>query len=77
MVEDIEVSPPKAHEVRIEIYYTGVCHTGKPPFQCSLPEIGTTTKEMDVLNWVSLLTRIEQMRTHCQERTPKVPSLLF
>ncbi|KAI9698054.1 MAG: S-(hydroxymethyl)glutathione dehydrogenase [Candelina mexicana] len=26
-VEDIEVAPPKAHEVRIEIYYTGVCHT--------------------------------------------------
>jgi Zn-dependent alcohol dehydrogenase len=28
-VEDIEVAPPKAHEVRIEIYYTGVCHTGE------------------------------------------------
>lgn len=27
-MEDIEVAPPKAHEVRIEIYYTGVCHTG-------------------------------------------------
>ncbi|MCJ1365526.1 S-(hydroxymethyl)glutathione dehydrogenase [Acarospora aff. strigata] len=26
-VEDIEVAPPKANEVRIEIYYTGVCHT--------------------------------------------------
>lgn len=26
-IEDIEVDPPKAHEVRIEIYYTGVCHT--------------------------------------------------
>ncbi|KAL8969699.1 MAG: hypothetical protein Q9183_001874 [Haloplaca sp. 2 TL-2023] len=26
-VEDIEVAPPKAHEVRIEVYYTGVCHT--------------------------------------------------
>jgi len=26
-LEDIEVAPPKAHEVRIEIYYTGVCHT--------------------------------------------------
>jgi S-(hydroxymethyl)glutathione dehydrogenase/alcohol dehydrogenase len=26
-VEDIEVLPPRAHEVRIEIYYTGVCHT--------------------------------------------------
>ncbi|CAF9920939.1 MAG: formate dehydrogenase (NAD+) [Gomphillus americanus] len=26
-IEEIEVAPPKAHEVRIEIYYTGVCHT--------------------------------------------------
>ncbi|RAL61364.1 hypothetical protein DID88_009499 [Monilinia fructigena] len=26
-IEDIEVAPPKANEVRIEIYYTGVCHT--------------------------------------------------
>jgi len=27
-IEDVEVGPPRAHEVRIEIYYTGVCHTG-------------------------------------------------
>lgn len=26
-VEIIEVAPPKAHEVRIEVYYTGLCHT--------------------------------------------------
>ncbi|KFY78800.1 hypothetical protein V498_09050, partial [Pseudogymnoascus sp. VKM F-4517 (FW-2822)] len=26
-IEDIEVAPPRANEVRIEIYYTGVCHT--------------------------------------------------
>ena len=26
-IEDVEVAPPKAHEVRIEIQYTGVCHT--------------------------------------------------
>ena len=26
-IEEIEVAPPKAHEVRIQIYYTGVCHT--------------------------------------------------
>ena len=26
--EDVEVSPPRAHEVRIKIHYTGVCHTG-------------------------------------------------
>lgn len=24
----MEVGPPRAHEVRIQIYYTGVCHTG-------------------------------------------------
>ena len=30
-IEDIEVEAPKAHEVRIEIYYTGVCHTGLLP----------------------------------------------
>jgi S-(hydroxymethyl)glutathione dehydrogenase/alcohol dehydrogenase len=26
-IEDIEVEAPKAGEVRIQIYYTGVCHT--------------------------------------------------
>ncbi|KAL4894449.1 chaperonin 10-like protein [Aspergillus ambiguus] len=26
-IEDIEVAPPKAHEVRIQIHHTGVCHT--------------------------------------------------
>ncbi|KAI9819723.1 MAG: S-(hydroxymethyl)glutathione dehydrogenase [Thelocarpon impressellum] len=26
-IEDVEVAPPQANEVRIEIYYTGVCHT--------------------------------------------------
>ncbi|CAG8982485.1 hypothetical protein HYALB_00002264 [Hymenoscyphus albidus] len=26
-IEDIEVAPPQANEVRIEIHYTGVCHT--------------------------------------------------
>lgn len=25
--EDVEVLPPRAHEVRIQIKYTGVCHT--------------------------------------------------
>ncbi|KAK2466442.1 hypothetical protein APHAL10511_002084 [Amanita phalloides] len=25
--EDIQVAPPKAHEVRIRILYTGICHT--------------------------------------------------
>lgn len=26
-IEDIEVAPPKAHEVRIKVLHTGVCHT--------------------------------------------------
>jgi hypothetical protein len=29
--EDVEVGPPRAHEVRIKIHYTGVCHTGNGP----------------------------------------------
>lgn len=27
-VEDVQVAPPKAHEVRIKVLHTGVCHTG-------------------------------------------------
>ncbi|PPR03848.1 hypothetical protein CVT26_000846 [Gymnopilus dilepis] len=26
-IEEVEVAPPKAHEVRIHILYTGICHT--------------------------------------------------
>ncbi|KAH1840910.1 S-glutathione dehydrogenase [Paecilomyces variotii] len=26
-IEDVQVAPPKAHEVRIQILHTGVCHT--------------------------------------------------
>lgn len=26
-IENVEVGPPKAHEVRIHILYTGICHT--------------------------------------------------
>ncbi|KAM3487987.1 hypothetical protein MY3957_008717 [Beauveria namnaoensis] len=26
-IEDVQVAPPKAHEVRIQIMHTGVCHT--------------------------------------------------
>ncbi|PKX97993.1 bifunctional alcohol dehydrogenase/S-(hydroxymethyl)glutathione dehydrogenase [Aspergillus novofumigatus IBT 16806] len=26
-IEDVEVAPPKAHEVRIKVLHTGVCHT--------------------------------------------------
>jgi len=37
--EDVEVAPPRAHEVRIKIHYTGVCHTGTVP---PLPELQNT-----------------------------------
>jgi Zn-dependent alcohol dehydrogenase len=37
-IEDIEVAPPKAHEVRIEIFYTGVCHTGGRSWSSSLDQ---------------------------------------
>jgi S-(hydroxymethyl)glutathione dehydrogenase/alcohol dehydrogenase len=36
-IEDIEVAPPKANEVRIQIYYTGVCHTGKLIINSTFP----------------------------------------
>ncbi|EDR14750.1 uncharacterized protein LACBIDRAFT_292173 [Laccaria bicolor S238N-H82] len=26
-IEEVQVSPPRAHEVRIQILYTGICHT--------------------------------------------------
>jgi hypothetical protein len=36
-IEDIEVASPRAHEVRIEIYYTGVCHTGATSCMVNTP----------------------------------------
>ena len=27
VIEDVTVAPPKAHEVRIKVLYSGVCHT--------------------------------------------------
>ncbi|XWX00772.1 hypothetical protein V2A60_008793 [Cordyceps javanica] len=36
-LEDIEVAPPKAHEVRAQIHYTGVCHTGTGAVRRSAP----------------------------------------
>jgi hypothetical protein len=55
-IEDVEVAPPKAHEVRIEIYYTGVCHTG--------------AVEVAVGFLFSLLIS-SQMRTHCLAKIRK------
>ena len=60
-IEDIEVEPPKAHEVRIEIYYTGVCHTGKYR-HC----LGIHSDFEGV-----------QMHTHYRERILKGPSQSF
>jgi len=53
-IETIEVAPPKAHEVRIKIYATGICHTddytlsGKDPeglFPCILGHEGAGVVE--------------------------------
>ena len=60
-LETIEVAPPKAHEVRIEIFYTGVCHTGILTFmlQCA---------------WRA---NHLQMPTHFPEKIPRELSQLF
>lgn len=39
-IEDVEVAAPKAHEVRIEIHFTGVCHTGKTNQAVATPKAG-------------------------------------
>lgn len=38
IIETIEVLPPRAHEVRIEVYYTGVCHTDSYTLSGNDPE---------------------------------------
>ena len=55
-IEDVEVAPPKAHEVRIEIYYTGVCHTG-------------AVESCGGLLFSLLIS--SQMRTHCLAKIRK------
>lgn len=37
-IEEIEVAPPKAHEVRVKILHTGVCHTDAYTLSGSDPE---------------------------------------
>uniref|UniRef100_A0A3Q2W8T2 S-(hydroxymethyl)glutathione dehydrogenase n=1 Tax=Haplochromis burtoni TaxID=8153 RepID=A0A3Q2W8T2_HAPBU len=37
-IEEVEVAPPKAHEVRIKIFATGVCHTDAYTLSGSDPE---------------------------------------
>ncbi|KAF3223435.1 S-(hydroxymethyl)glutathione dehydrogenase [Orbilia oligospora] len=37
-IEEIEVAAPKAHEVRIKIEYTGVCHTDQYTLSGKDPE---------------------------------------
>ena len=62
-IEDVEVAPPKAHEVRIQIYYTGVCHTG----ELVSKRISKSLKR---------LTKDCKMPTHFPAKTPKVLSPL-
>lgn len=65
--EDVEVAPPKAHEVRIQIYYTGVCHTGTriqaKPWSAGTLMAGIADKVGSHL----------QMPTRSPARTPRVP----
>lgn len=63
-IEDIEVAPPKEHEVRIQIHYTGVCHTGTQE----------ATQSMMQESW--RLTRL-QTHIHCPAKTPRVLSPSF
>ncbi|KAF7720624.1 hypothetical protein EC973_006874 [Apophysomyces ossiformis] len=37
-IEEVEVAPPRAHEVRVKILYTGVCHTDAYTLSGSDPE---------------------------------------
>uniref|UniRef100_A0A8C7Y7Y8 Alcohol dehydrogenase-like N-terminal domain-containing protein n=1 Tax=Oryzias sinensis TaxID=183150 RepID=A0A8C7Y7Y8_9TELE len=37
-IEEVEVAPPKAHEVRIKLFATGVCHTDAYTLSGSDPE---------------------------------------
>ncbi len=62
--EDVEVAPPKAHEVRIQIAYTGVCHTGMN---------GSPLGLHDALFFMAMPNG-PQMPSHSRARTPRVPS---
>jgi len=63
-IEDVEVAPPKAHEVRIQIYYTGVCHTGMKSVgsgsdrqaditQMHTPYLARIQRERSLSSWVT------------------------
>lgn len=66
-IEEIEVAPPQAHEVRIQIYYTGVCHTG-----------AYADRTCRTISEYCRLTNPyrDQMPTPCPARTPRAPSPL-
>ena len=49
-VEDVEVAPPKAHEVRIHILHTGVCHTDEYTRSGKDPEVRSVLARSD-LSW--------------------------
>lgn len=47
-LEDVEVAPPKAHEVRMKVLHTGVCHTGIMPDTVNRPGMKLTRKTRPV-----------------------------
>ncbi|KNG85296.1 S-(hydroxymethyl)glutathione dehydrogenase [Aspergillus nomiae NRRL 13137] len=60
-IEDVEVAPPKAHEVRIKIIHTGVCHTGAffrvMPTLCLVK----TPREPSLLSWATSAGIVESV----------------
>lgn len=72
-VEDIEVAPPKAHEVRIQIYHTGVCHTGQHTFARLLSSRAELEGRLSSGGRLrsELTGPLSQMRTLSQGTTPR------
>lgn len=69
-IEDVEVAPPRANEVRIEIYYTGVCHTG-------MLKSRMLYHDRFAIHYLKSLLIMRQMPIHFPERIPRVLSPLF
>jgi hypothetical protein len=71
--EDVEVAPPRAHEVRIKIHYTGVCHTGNgPPLHQATP--WHLDGQVLSINRDTNTARPLQMHTPSPARIPRAPS---
>lgn len=58
------MAPPKAHEVRIQIIHTGVCHTGKTSDDLWILIIRHTV----LLGWVSLTDHSHRPQTRIRSR---------